>query len=106
MAGRRTDEQARATRAAILDRAVQVASVKGFEGLTIGTLAGDLGLSKAGVLGHFHSKQELQMAVYDEAVRQWRSSVLKPAGEAAPGIERLLALCEHWAAFIGAPPWE
>ncbi|MQA76548.1 MAG: mandelate racemase, partial [Solirubrobacterales bacterium] len=30
--------------------------------MTIGRLAADVGLSKAGVLGHFGSKQELQLA--------------------------------------------
>src|SRR4051794_27667264 len=106
MAGRRTDEQARATKAAILGRAVDVASAKGFEGLTIGTLATDLGMSKAGILGHFHSKEGLQLAVYEEASRQWREAVIHPSADAPAGLQRLLAICEHWAAFIGAPPWQ
>jgi AcrR family transcriptional regulator len=103
--GRRSDEHARATKAAILARAVDVASVKGFEGLTIGSLATDLSMSKAGILGHFHSKEGLQLAVYDEASRQWREAVVHPAAAAPAGIERLIALCENWAAFIGDSPW-
>ena len=50
------------TRAAILDRAVDLASVEGLEGLTIGRLATDLGMSKSGLFAHFGSKQELQLA--------------------------------------------
>jgi len=41
---------------------MEVASVDGLEGATIGRLAGDLGMSKAGVIGHFGTKTELQLA--------------------------------------------
>src|SRR5437016_3676098 len=58
-----------ATRTKIIERAVEVASTAGLEGLTIGNLAGDLGMSKAGVLGHFGSKEALQLAALDAAVR-------------------------------------
>jgi AcrR family transcriptional regulator len=63
-------------------------------------------MSKAGILGHFHSKEGLQLAVYEEASRQWREAVIHPSAEAPAGIERLLAMCENWAKFIGAPPWQ
>lgn len=47
----------------ILDRAYHLASRYGLEALTIGGLAADLQMSKAGIHGNFGSKQELQLAV-------------------------------------------
>ena len=51
-----------ATREAILDRAVDLASTDGLEGLTIGRLAAELEMSKSGLFGHFGSKEGLQLA--------------------------------------------
>lgn len=105
MAGRRTDEQARATRAAILDAALDIASHKGFDGVTIGAIASRLEMSKAGVLGHFSTKEQLQLAAHAEAATLLRERVVDPARTHPAGIERLLALCSLWADFIDAPPW-
>ena len=55
------------TRDAILARAVQIASQEGLEGLSIGRLATDLGVSKSGLFAHFGSKTELQLATVDAA---------------------------------------
>lgn len=104
MAGRRSDEEARATHDAILRRAVDVASVDGFEGLTFGSLAKDLDMSKAGILGHFPTKEQLQLAVYAEAARVFRELVVAP-GKGQRGIERLRGYALRWADFVSAPPW-
>ena len=45
------------THTAILRRAVDIASAEGLEGLTVGRLAEDLGMSKSGLFAHFGSKQ-------------------------------------------------
>src|SRR5919201_6814677 len=55
------------TKQAILARAVQIASEEGLEGLSIGRLAADLGVSKSGLFAHFGSKAELQLATVDFA---------------------------------------
>ena len=44
-----------ATRQAILDRAVGLASQRGLGGLSIGALAEELALSKSGLFAHFKS---------------------------------------------------
>ena len=49
------------TRRAILAKAVDIASAEGLEGLSIGRLASELGVSKSGLFAHFGSKQELQL---------------------------------------------
>src|SRR5436189_3563837 len=96
MAGRRSVAEARDTRAAILRRAVDIASVDGLEGLTIGRLAGELDMSKAGVIGHFGSKEELQLATLDLASDIFREEVWEPVQHLPQGLPRLLAICEAW----------
>ena len=51
------------TRAAIVDAALAMASREGLEGLTIGTLADQMQMSKSGVFAHFGSREDLQLAV-------------------------------------------
>ena len=88
-----------ATRAQILAAAVEQASAAGFESLTIGTLAGQTGMSKSGLFAHFGSKLELQVAALDEAARQFTESVFLPALKAPRGVKRLRALFENWIAW-------
>ena len=54
-----------ATRDTILDHAYALARRDGLEGLSIGNLAGDVGMSKSGVFAHFGSREDLQLAVLD-----------------------------------------
>jgi AcrR family transcriptional regulator len=82
------------TRAAILREAVSLATVDGLEGLSIGNLAGALGMSKSGLYAHFGSKQDLQLATVDEAGRIFRAEVIEPALAAPAGVAQLVALCD------------
>ncbi|MEV0614549.1 TetR/AcrR family transcriptional regulator [Nonomuraea sp. NPDC050404] len=100
MSPRRSVADALGTRAAILDRSVALASVEGLEGLTIGRLATELAMSKSGVLGHFGSKEALQLAVLDRAGQIFRAEVWEPALPAAPGLARLRVLCEAWISYL------
>jgi AcrR family transcriptional regulator len=85
-----------ATRAAILDRAVDLASAAGLEGLTIGRLAAELEMSKSGLFAHFGSKLELQLATVEAAARRFRQAVVEPAAEAAEGGPRLRAMADAY----------
>jgi len=73
------------TRAAILRAATSLATVEGLEGLSIGHLAGAIGMSKSGLYAHFGSKLELQLATVDEAERIFNGEVMQPAFAARPG---------------------
>ncbi len=84
------------TRAAILDRAVDLASAEGLEGLTIGRLAAELGMSKSGLFAHFGSKQELQLATIEVAAERFVAAVIVPAMSAPDGAPRLRAMGERY----------
>jgi AcrR family transcriptional regulator len=85
-----------ATRAAILDAAVGLASQMGLEGLSIGALAEVAGMSKSGVFAHFGSREELQIAVIREYHRRFEDEVFFPAMREPRGVPRLRALFERW----------
>ncbi len=84
------------TRAAILDRAVQLASAVGLEGLTIGRLAGEAALSKSGLFAHFASKEALQVQTLERAADRFVEVVVKPALLARRGEPRVRDLFERW----------
>ncbi|MCK2213483.1 TetR/AcrR family transcriptional regulator [Actinomadura sp. ATCC 31491] len=100
MSPRRSAAEALGTRSAILDRSVAIASAEGLEGLTIGRLALELDMSKSGVLGHFGTKEALQLAVLERADEVFRAEVWEPARQAAPGLPRLRVLCEAWISYL------
>jgi AcrR family transcriptional regulator len=89
------------TRASILERAVDLASVEGLEGLTIGRLAAELKMSKSGLFAHFGSKQELQLATIEAAAQRFRASVIEPSLSAPDGAPRLRAMGERYLDHLG-----
>lgn len=76
----------------ILERAYQLAGLYGLEALTIGQLADEVGMSKAGTYGHFGSKEALQLQLIQHARALFRRDVIKPAAAAPDGILRLWAM--------------
>lgn len=84
----------------ILEHAVDVASLEGLEGLTIGRLAADLGMSKSGLFAHFGSKEDLQLAVVDAARDIFVSLVVEPSLAEKRGLRRLLALLDGWLSYL------
>jgi AcrR family transcriptional regulator len=87
------------TRDRILEQALQLASVDGLDGLTIGRLASEVGLSKSGLFAHFRSKEELQLAVLATAIGKFAELVIRPALGAPRGEPRVRALFERWLAW-------
>ncbi|WEB39187.1 TetR/AcrR family transcriptional regulator [Streptomyces yunnanensis] len=100
MSPRKSVAEARRTRERIVEHAIAVASVDGLEGLTIGRLAMDLGMSKAGVLGHFGTKESLQLATLEGASAVFARTVWERAQHEQPGLPRLQAVCDAWIAYI------
>jgi len=90
------------TRALILDQAVAHASEVGLEGLSIGSLAGRLKLSKSGLFAHFGSKEELQLATLRRAQELFENKVFRPSLATPRGTPRLLELFRSWLQWLDA----
>lgn len=88
------------TREAILARAVDIASVNGLEGLTVGSLATQLKMSKSGLFAHFGSKEELQLATIELARQIFIREVTFPAIAAPKGMPRLWGFLERWMDLV------
>ena len=89
------------TRQSILEHAVDIASLDGLEGLTIGRLAEELQMSKSGLFAHFGSKEDLQLAAIEMARIRFVDEVLRPALRAPRGYPRLMAICRSWLNYVG-----
>jgi AcrR family transcriptional regulator len=91
------------TRQAILNHALSLATRVGMEGLTIGRLAGDLGMSKSGLIAHFQTKEALQVQVLEAGAHRFVEEVLRPALKALRGEPRLRALFHGFLAWESSP---
>src|SRR3712207_6365776 len=88
------------SRASAVSAAVDLASVEGLEGITIGRLASELDMSKSGLVGRFGDKEAMQRAVLAAAIKRFTDAVWRPAQAAPPGRARLDALVDHWIGYL------
>lgn len=91
------------SRRTIVRHAVDMASLEGLDGLSLGRLATDLGLSKSGVQTLFGTKQNLQVATVDAARDVFEQAVIRPALTRPRGAARLRALVQGWIAYAEQP---
>jgi AcrR family transcriptional regulator len=94
------------TREAILERALTLASRTGLDGLTIGSLAEELGLSKSGLFAHFKSKEALVVQMLERAAERYFEVVVKPVLAEPRGEPRVRALFERflrWPELVPQP---
>ena len=84
------------TRRAVLARAVDIASVEGLDGLSIGRLAAELEISKSGLIGLFGTKEDLQLSTIRAARAIFANTVIAPALTTTSGLARVRALMNAW----------
>jgi AcrR family transcriptional regulator len=91
------------TKDRIVEHAFRLAGRDGLDGLTLGTLATELGMSKSGLFAHFRSKEDLQIEVLEAASRRFTEAVVAPALKAPRGVARLKKLFDGWLRWISDP---
>ena len=84
------------TKMAILEVGLDMASRLGLEGVSIGSLAKAMSMSKSGLFAHFESKENLQMEILNYAGRLFAEGVIVPALKTEAGIPRIKALINNW----------
>ncbi len=97
---RRTRSDGERSRRAILEASTRLATVEGLEGLSIGRLAREIGMSKSGLYAHFESKQDLQLATISAAEEVMGDEVIAPAMRATEGLPRLELLCAGYLSYV------
>ncbi|VFR16618.1 Transcriptional regulator, TetR family [plant metagenome] len=90
------------SRAHILDHAIAIASVEGLEGITIGRLAAEAGVSKGNITVLFGDKESLQIATFLRVMERFREAVVLPAAARRTPLDRLLAWIDNWYDFVEA----
>ena len=97
---RRTRSDGERSHRAILDAAARLATLEGLDGISIGRVANEIGMSKSGLFSHFASKQELQLATVATAEAVYAEEVIEPAMRLPEGVERLEQLCERYLSYV------
>jgi AcrR family transcriptional regulator len=93
-------KRGRETREAILEKAVDISSAEGLEGLSIARLAAELDLSKSGLFAHFGSKEDLQLSTIDTAREIFIREVVRPIRSEPEGLRQLWAACSNRLDFM------
>jgi AcrR family transcriptional regulator len=88
------------THAAILEKAVRLASIEGVMQITLGHLAQATGVSKSGVYAHFKSKERLQLEIIRAAEEIFQREVIEPGLNAQEGLSRLVSLYEAYLSYV------
>jgi AcrR family transcriptional regulator len=92
------------TRERVMAQAVEIARSEGLEALTIGRVAALNDITKAGLLGHFPSKIELQLATVEAGREAFFTAVVLPALQAPAGAHRLGVLLRGWIDHVANKP--
>ena len=89
------------TRERIIEHAFGIATRAGLAGLSIGSLASALKMSKSGLFAHFGSKEDLEVAVLTAAAARFEDAVLRAAFRSAPrGEPRVRRVFETWLRWV------
>lgn len=95
------------TRQNIIEKSMQLFSVKGYFNTSIADIVKATGLTKGGLYGHFRNKQEIWYAVYDECLRIWKSVVFNGVREISDPLERIEKVIENSLKnYLGAGVFE
>lgn len=83
------------TRQNIIEKSMQLFSVKGYFNTSITDIVQATGLTKGGLYGHFRNKQEIWYAVHAECVRIWKSIVFQDVKDIPDPLERIAKVVEN-----------
>ncbi len=95
------------TRRNIIEKSLQLFSVKGYYNTSISDILGVTGLTKGGLYGHFASKEDIWYAVYDEAVSIWKGIVFNGIRNNSDPLKRIEIFIENdMHDYLGADVFE
>ncbi|MBP8646219.1 MAG: TetR/AcrR family transcriptional regulator [Syntrophobacteraceae bacterium] len=83
------------TRQNIIEKSIQLFSVKGYFHTSIADILEAAGITRGGLYGHFRSKEEIWYAAYEECTRVWKNIVFNGIGEISDPLERIQRIIEN-----------
>ncbi len=90
------------TRQNIIDKSLQLFSVKGFFNTSVNDILKETQLTKGGLYAHFKSKEDIWYAAYERAVDIWKGIIFRSMRDVADPFERLKVLIDrHLGEYIG-----
>jgi TetR/AcrR family transcriptional regulator len=96
------DAEGSSTREAILVEARHCFALSGYEGTSLNDIAAGVGIRRASLLHHFHSKEAIYQAVCERAVADWGDcielAVSGPVGEGWNYVDQVLTAAVRWFA--------
>ena len=95
------------TKKKIVNKSLQLFSVKGYYNTSINDILKATSLTKGGLYGHFKSKEDIWYAVYDQAVTIWKDIVFKDIKKIDDPLKRIeKALDNDLKNYLGADVFE
>jgi len=88
--------KAPSTRERILHQGLALMSRSGLEGVTLGLLADQVGMSKSGLFAHFRSKEQVQIRLLEHTAEVGAAHIIAPSMKEPAGLPRLKALVKNW----------
>jgi TetR/AcrR family transcriptional regulator len=97
-----TEGDGSSTRGAILVEAKHCFAQNGYDGTSLNDIAAGVGIRRASLLHHFHSKEAIYQAVCERAVADWAEcideAVRGPVGEGWNYVDQVLTAAVRWFA--------
>jgi AcrR family transcriptional regulator len=95
------------TRSMIIQKSLQLFSVKGYHKTSINDILNATNLTKGGLYAHFPSKESLWYETYDKAILIWQHTVFRNMREIRDPLKRIQILIErHLRDYIGGEIFE
>jgi TetR/AcrR family transcriptional repressor of nem operon len=83
------------TRQKIIEKSMQLFSVKGYFNTSVADIVKATGLTKGGLYGHFRTKEEVWYAVYAECIKIWKSVVFDGVRDISDPLARIERVIEN-----------
>ena len=83
------------TRRKIIEKSMQLFSVKGYYNTSVSDILAAAELTKGGLYGHFACKEDIWYAVYEEAVNIWKGIVFKGIRNNSDPLKRIEKFIEN-----------
>lgn len=94
------------TRANIKEKARQLFAEKGYEGTALSEIAGAVGIKTPSIYGHFSSKEQLLLEIWDDLLNDYQSLMeeLLETAENKPVEEQVLGLIRGYGQYFKERP--